>query len=295
MDNTALLQGLHVPLVTPFTADGQIEEAALTKLAHSALDDGAAGLVALGTTAETAVLDAEEQRLVLDVCAAACTDRGATLIAGAGSNDTRASARSLRELAVPAAVDAALVAVPAFTRPSEDGVVAHFVEIAAQSPVPIVVYNVPYRSGRALSAEALRRLAAIPGVAGVKHAAGAIDEVTMSLLGDAPDGFSVLAGDDLYASPLLALGASGAVLASANVDVRAYADLVSAWQAGKAERARVLGHGLAELSVGLFAEPNPSVIKGVLHRQGRIPSPAVRLPLLPATDASVDRAWSLLR
>lgn len=292
MDHQALLTGLYVPLVTPFTTTGDIDEAALAGLAASALDDGAAGLVALGTTAEAATLTPEERGRVLDLCASVSTDRDAALIVGTGSNDTAESVRSLRELAGTTAADAALVPVPAFTRPTEDGVVAHFVELAAHSPVPLVVYNIPYRSGRTLSAETLRELAAVPGITGVKHSPGTLDGETISLLGDAPRGFSVLAGDDPFVSPMLALGASGAILGSANVDTAGFADLVAAWHEGDVQRARALGHRLAELSFGLFAEPNPSVIKAVLHEQGRIPSPTVRLPLLPATDAAVDRARS---
>jgi 4-hydroxy-tetrahydrodipicolinate synthase len=156
--------------------------------------------------------------------------------------------------------------------------------------VPLVVYHVPYRTGQPLSAGTLRRIAAIPGVAGLKHAAGGIDAATVDLMADVPPGFAVLGGDDVFAAALLALGAHGAVLASAHVATGAYADLVAAWQAGDAGRARPLGHRLARLSAALFAEPNPTVVKGVLHAQGRIPTAAVRLPLLPASRATVDAA-----
>lgn len=119
---------------------------------------------------------------------------------------------------------------------------------------------------------------------------GGVDEETVRLMADRPDGFAVLAGDDLFASPLLALGAAGAIMASAHVGTERYADLVSSWRAGEADRARPLGHRLARLSAALFAEPNPSVIKAVLHAQGHIPSPAVRLPLLPASPGATSAA-----
>jgi 4-hydroxy-tetrahydrodipicolinate synthase len=109
-----------------------------------------------------------------------------------------------------------------------------------------------------------------------------------------PDDFAVLAGDDLFASPLLALGAAGGILASAHVRTREFADLIAAWLAGRAGPGRELGHRLAPLAAALFAEPNPAVIKGALHAQGRIPSPAVRLPLLPAGPDSVAAAVGLL-
>jgi 4-hydroxy-tetrahydrodipicolinate synthase len=153
---------------------------------------------------------------------------------------------------------------------------------------------VPYRTGQPLSAAALRRLAGLPGVAGLKHAAGGIDAATVELMADVPPGFAVLGGDDAFAAPLLALGAAGAILASAHVATAGYAGLVGAWRAGDAHRARPLGHRLARLSAALFAEPNPTVIKGVLHGQGRIPTAAVRLPLLPASPGSVAAAEAAL-
>ena len=238
---------------------------------------------------------AQERRTVLDVCARVCRERSAALIAGAGSNDTRASAEALAELAAWPEVSAALTVVPYYTRPAQDGILAHFTRVAADSPVPVLVYNIPYRTGASLSSETLRELAAVPGIVGVKHAVGGIDHDTVMLMADVPEDFAVLAGDDLFASPLLALGAAGGILASAHVCTRAYADLVAAWRAGEAERGRELGNRLAPLSAALFAEPNPCVIKGVLHALGKIPSPAVRLPLLPAHDDSVHAVMGLLR
>lgn len=292
MDDT--LTGLYVPLITPFDADGKVAAAALESLAHGVLDEGAAGLVALGTTAETATLDPAERDLVLDVCAAVCRERSAQLIAGAGTNDTLGSGRALRELAARPEVSAALVVVPYYTRPSEDGVVAHFEHLAVQSPVPIVVYNVPYRTGRVLSAETLLRLAALPGVVGVKQAVGAIDEDTVALLARCPGDFAVLAGDDVFASPLLALGAAGGILASAHVGTRHVAEMIGHWRDGRDRQARQLGHRHSMAARALFAEPNPVVIKAVLHAQGRIPTPNVRLPLLPASPTSVAAALTTL-
>jgi 4-hydroxy-tetrahydrodipicolinate synthase len=287
-------RGLYVPLITPFTEDGELATAALEKLAHGVLDDGAAGLVALGTTGEAATLTAAERHTVLDVCDAVCRERGAALIAGAGSNDTAGTVGALRELAAWPAVTAALTVVPYYTRPSPAGIVAHFRRAAAESPVPVLVYNVPYRTGTSLSAGVLSELAGIPGIVGTKHAVGGIDAATVTLLAGLPAGFSVLAGDDLFVSPLLALGAAGGILASAHLRTGEFAALVTAWHSGDATRARELGHRLVPLSAALFAEPNPVVIKGVLHAQGKIPSPVVRLPLLPARSGSVHAALSVL-
>ncbi|MGE7433307.1 dihydrodipicolinate synthase family protein [Kitasatospora sp. NPDC001175] len=283
------LQGIYVPLITPFDEDGAIATEALERLAHSVLDQGAAGLVALGTTGEPATLDEDERRAVTEVCARVCRERGATLIVGAGGNDTR---RSAEQLAALTGVDAALVTVPAFTRPGEAGVLAHFEYLAERSAVPLVIYHIPYRTGQALGAATLRRLLSLPGIAGVKYAAGGIDESTVGLL--AGGGGGVLGGDDTVISPLLALGACGGILASAHLATERFVELADAWRKGDAVRARELGARLAALSAACFAEPNPTVTKGVLHARGVIPTPAVRLPLLPADEVSVARALELL-
>ncbi|GAB2662919.1 4-hydroxy-tetrahydrodipicolinate synthase [Kribbella swartbergensis] len=273
--------GLFVPLVTPFTAAGDLAADSLEALAYAVLDEGAAGIVALGTTAEPATLTAAERRTIVDICAGACAARGAHLIVGVGSNSTAASVDTLAD--VDPRASAALAVVPYYTRPSEDGVVEHFRRLAAASSVPLIVYNVPYRTGRSLSATTLGRLARIPNVAGFKHSVGGIDDATVEFMSTMPADCSVLAGDDLYTAPLLALGATGAILASANVATRAYADLIATWSDGPTEEARTLHNRLVPLSRALFAEPNPTVIKAVLSAQGRIPSPHVRLPLLPAS------------
>jgi 4-hydroxy-tetrahydrodipicolinate synthase len=290
ISSTAPLAGLFVPLITPFTRAGELDPVALESLAHRVLDEGATGIVALGTTAERPTLTAAERSQVLGICAGVCRDRSAPLIAGAGGNDTRASAGALRALAAWPEITAALVVVPYYSRPGEDGTVAHFRALAEDTPVPIVVYNVPHRTGQRLSWPALRRLAELPAVVGVKHAAGAVDQDTVEMMASRPDGFSVLAGDCFLIPALLALGAAGAISASAHVCTARFAELVAAWRAGDVAAARPLGHRLATLSARLFAEPNPSVIKAVLHELGHIPAPVVRLPLLPARPESVAAA-----
>lgn len=284
------LHGVHVPLVTPFTADGRVDETALAGLAHGVLDDGATGVVALGTTAEAATLDGAEKLTVVDTCARVCRERGATLLVGAGTNDTRATERALAACARWPDASAALVPVPYYTRPSPAGVLAHFTHLSRTSPLPLVVYHIPYRTGQPLDAATLRSLGRLPGVVGVKLATGSIDPDVVDLLGDLPSGFDVLAGDDVFLSPLLALGAVGGILASAHLATARFAELVTAWRRGDAAGARALGHRLARLSAAAFAEPNPTVIKGVLSEQGRIATPDVRLPLLPAAHDSVRLA-----
>jgi len=271
--------GVYVPLITPFDADGAVDLAALTGLAHEVLDARASGLVALGTTGEPAALSPGEQQAVVEVVAKVCREHGAPLVVGSGPVDEAA---------------AALALVPPFLRPGEAGVIAHFAALAAASPIPLIVYHVPYRTGQPLSAHAIRELAAIEGVAGIKLAVGGIDTATIELMAGPPPGFAVLGGDDAVISPLLALGAAGGIPASAHVATREFTELAAAWRDGDTGRARALGHRLSALSIALFAEPNPTVVKGVLHAQGRIPTPAVRLPLLSAAPGSVRAAAALV-
>ncbi|GIH92815.1 dihydrodipicolinate synthase family protein [Planobispora siamensis] len=286
------LSGVHVPMITPFAETGEIATEALEALAHAVLDDGAAGLVALGTTAEVVTLTEKERRAVVEICGRACREHGATLTVGAGSAGTRASIEALRALEGEA--DAALVTVPSFVRPSEAGVLAHFTALAERSPVPLVVYNIPYRTGQSVGAATMRRIGELPMVAGVKHAVGGVDADTVALLADPPADFAILAGDDPFLSAMLALGAPGGIVASAHLRTARFTELAGAWRAGDVVRARALGHRLSVMSAALFAEPNPTVLKGVLHAQGRIPTPAVRLPLLPARAESVEAVLRLL-
>lgn len=281
------LSGVFVPLVTPFDADGSVDIRALAALAESVLAAGAAGLVALGTTGEPATLTPRERAEVVAVC----RSLGAPLLVGAGGSATAECAAEVA--ALPSGVGA-LVVVPPYTRPGEAGVLAHFRAVAAAAAVPVVVYHIPYRTGQRLSPAALLELAAIPGVAGMKLSDGPIGGDTVTFVAAAPPGFAVLGGDDAVISPLLALGAHGGILASAHVSTASYVALYDAWRRGDVATARDLGARLAALSAALFAEPNPAVVKAVLHAQGRIPTPAVRLPLLPASGAARDAALALL-
>jgi 4-hydroxy-tetrahydrodipicolinate synthase len=283
------LNGLYVPLITPFEASGEVALGALDLLARRLLADGAEGLVALGTTGEPGSLTDAEKRAVIEVVAQVCRERSAPLVVGA------ATAEALRQLGDHPEVVAALTVVPPFVRPGVEGVLAHFAHLAGLSPVPLLVYDIPHRTGQHLPAGALRRLAAIPGIAGLKFSPGGIDDDTIDLLADPPPGFAILGGDDPYISPLLALGAHGGILASALVATAGFARLIAAWRAGDVPEARALGHRLALLSLRLFAEPNPTVIKAVLHARGGIPTPAVRLPLLaasPDTVAAALESWT---
>ncbi len=288
------LEGVYVPLVTPFDERDRVDIGCLERLASESLDAGATGIVALATTAEGSSLDETERRDVLSACAQVCRDRGAALIVGAGTNDTRLTVARHEALANVPGVVASLAVVPYYVRPSEAGVVAHFRSVAARSPVPLVIYNVPYRTGRGLSADSILELATTPNVVGIKQAVGGIDEDTLRVLAEAPDDFCVLAGDDPYLLPVVLMGGAGAISAAAHVRTSQFVQMVAHGLAQRVKEGRALASALAPLVHTLFAEPNPVVIKGVLYAQGRLATPNVRSPLLNASDAAVDRALACL-
>lgn len=289
MPSTLDLRGVWVPLVTPFDATGGVDVAAIERLCGEYLDAGAAGIVALGTTGESAALDADEKRVVVDACSRVCAARGARLIVGTGTNSTRTTIAATEALSGVPAVVGALVVVPYYVRPSEAGIVAHFKAVAERSPVPLVLYNIPYRTGRGLGAPALLELANFPNVAGVKQAVGALDADTLEVLADAPEGFGVLGGEDPILFPIVCMGGVGAIAASAHLCTERFVAMIECGLAGKIEDGR--GHAEALLPVvrAGFAEPNPAVFKGVLHAQGRIATPDLRAPMTNASQAAIDR------
>jgi len=285
-----VLSGLHVPLVTPFDADGAVDLAALERLAEEVLGDGADGLVALATTAEASALDERERDAVLAVCARVAADRGAPLMVGAGTNDTRTTIARHEALAEVEGVTASLAVVPYYVRPSEAAIVEHFQAVAARSPVPIVVYNIPYRTGRGLGAPALLELAGTDGIVGLKQAVNALDADTLQLLACAPAEFAVLCGDDAFILPLLLMGARGAIAASAHLCTERFAALIAAAAEGRLDEAREHAEALLQLVLALFAEPSPAVLKAMLHEAGRIATPAMRMPLQAASPEGLERA-----
>jgi 4-hydroxy-tetrahydrodipicolinate synthase len=288
------LRGVYVAVVTPFGRDGSVDLGALEGLVHGYVDAGSAGIVALGTTGESAALEKEEKQAVIDVCGRVCAERSAQLIVGAGTNNTAASVAAVEALKGTPALVAALSVVPYYVRPSEAGIVEHMKAVAAASPVPIVVYNIPYRTGRALGAASLLELAAVPNIAGVKQAVGSIDLDTLEVLAGAPPGFTMLGGDDAYLFPTVLMGGAGTIAASANIATERFVAMIECGLAGKLDEGRGISEALLPLVKRLFAEPNPAVIKGVLHALGKIATPSLRLPMTAASTAGVDAALAAL-
>lgn len=284
------LRGVYVPIVTPFSEEGEVATSALQALARRLLDDGVAGLVPLGTAGEAALLEEEERRLVIDACAQVCSETHAQLIVGAGSNNTRQTVQAVRRFSDTPALAGLLCLVPYYLRPTQGGIRAHFEAVADASPAPIIIYNIPFRTGVRASAETLLALAEHPNIAGIKHSVGAIDEDTEQLLALSPPDFAVLSGDDAHLAAITLLGGAGGIAASAHVCTRRWVALVAAALAGEAEVARAHQADLLPVVDAGFREPSPAVFKGVLYQRGEIPSANVRLPFLPASDKSVSRA-----
>lgn len=283
------LRGLWVPIVTPFDRNGDVDVASLRSLARRLLHDGATGLVALGTTGEPATLTAAERRQVVETCDHVCraADRG--LIVGAGTNGTRSTLDEIELLTRGVSAAAVLIVVPYYSRPSEPAVVEHFTAIADASPVPVVAYNVPHRTGRGLGAAALIELSWHPRIIGLKQAVGALDVDTLEVLGGAGPDFQLLAGDDALITPTVLLGGAGAIAATAHVCTPAFVEMTDAALAGDHARAVELAAAVLPLVTIGCREPNPAVFKGLLARRGEITTGELRRPMTPAAAVTVDR------
>jgi 4-hydroxy-tetrahydrodipicolinate synthase len=291
------MHGIYASLVTPFDHSGELDAKSLERLARHCLDNGAAGLVALGTTGEAPLLSAAEQRTVLEIARGVSIEHGTPLIVGAGTIGTEDSIAQARERQCLA--DALLVVVPYYLRPSDEGIVDHFAAVGAAVDVPLLPYNIPYRTGKHLAADTLLRLLELDSVAGMKHCPGAIDQDTLALMSAAPDRAStnkaILCGDDAYLYPMLQLGAPGGITASACLAPAAYAALYEATRTGNGARALALHNALLPMVNALFAEPSPAVLKAALAEEGIIDRPDVRAPLHAPRPEPVTAALRALR
>jgi 4-hydroxy-tetrahydrodipicolinate synthase len=291
---TPTLRGVFVPLITPFAADGSVALDAIERLAHEYLDAGAAGLVPLGTTGEAPLLDAREKRAIVEVCASIGVARGVHVVVGSGTSSTASTIASTADYAAIPGVTHAMVVVPYYVRPSQAGIVAHVRAAADASPVPVVVYNIPARTGRVLEAPGMLEVAGHPNVVGLKQAVDGIDVATLEILAGAPRDFVVLGGDDPYLFPTVLMGGAGAICASAHVCTDRFVQMIECGLAGKVDEGRAHHEALLPVVQACFAEPNPAVFKAVLHAQGRIPTPDLRLPMLAASDAARDAALAAI-
>ncbi|HVS04302.1 MAG TPA: 4-hydroxy-tetrahydrodipicolinate synthase [Thermoanaerobaculia bacterium] len=285
---TRMLQGVFTALVTPFTADGAVDEAALRRLVRRQIDGGVAGVVPCGTTGEGATLFADEHQRVVSVVVeeARQGSRPVQVIAGSGSNDTQ-KAIDLSRRCLQAGADALLVVTPYYNKPQQRGLAAHFRAIAEAVDLPIVLYDVPGRTGVHMQPETVLELAAEEPFVAVKEASGRLEDVS-EILRHRPDGFAVLSGEDSLTLPIVALGGDGVIAVVSNEAPELLVSLVEAALAGDRPRAAELHASLLPLMRANFCESNPVPVKWALARLGLI-EPHLRLPLVPLDPANEPR------
>ncbi len=282
--------GLGVALVTPFRADGALDEPALLRLVDHVVSGGADFLVGLGSTGEAGLLEAAERARVIELLVA--HRRGLPLVVGIAGSSTAEAVRRARE-ALAAGVDGLLVAAPAYVKPTRDGVVAHFEAVAAAVPsLPLIAYNVPSRNAVHLDAEVVQRLWRLPQVVALKESSGDLMHISR-VAAALPEGRCLLAGDDALTLPIVAIGGCGVVSVAGNVLPGAMRELLLAARAGDLETARFLNNRLQPWFDALSAEPNPVPVKAALESSG-LPCGAPRLPLLPAAEATRRRLGATL-
>ena len=279
-----MFKGAIVAIITPFK-NGKVDEEALRKLIEFQIENGTSGIVPCGTTGESATLTHEEHDRVIEITIDAVKKR-IPVIAGTGSNST-AEALRLTKHACEAGADGALIVCPYYNRPTQEGLYQHYKAIAEEVPIPIVVYNIPGRTGVNMNPDTLARLAKIPNIVGVKEAAGSIKQMS-DIIGLCDPDFDVLSGDDAFTLPLLALGGKGIISVISNVAPADMAEMVSAFEAGDLEKARRLHYKMIPLIDSLFVETNPVPVKAALSMMGMIEY-ELRLPLCKLTQGSYDR------
>lgn len=284
--------GVFTALVTPFKDDGSLDEAGLTTLVKRQVDAGVHGLVPCGTTGESPALSTEEWTRVIEITVSEANGR-AFVVAGTGTNNTPASQERTKR-AADLGVDGALVITPYYNKPSPSGIVNHFRQVAAAAPdLPIMVYNVPGRTGINLVPDTLGELLQIPNIAAVKEASGNLAQIweNGARYGDR---ITVLSGDDGLNLPILELGGVGCVSVLSNVVPELVVEQYQAHVDGKRARARELHWLLAGLASGLFVENSPAPTKYALSRLG-LPAGAVRAPLGQLSDAGQQRVLADMR
>jgi 4-hydroxy-tetrahydrodipicolinate synthase len=283
--------GIWLPLITPFR-DGEIDDTSLRRLIRHYAAQPIDGLILAATTGEGLTLDdVEIERLVkISRLELANTARRLPLYLGLCGSDTRKGVKALHHTA-NWPIDGYLIACPYYTRPSQAGLYQHFALLADNTPRPILIYNIPYRTGVNLGNETMLRLAEIPNIAGVKDCC-ADPAQSFDLLRDRPPGFAVLTGEDALFHTALTQGADGGILASAHIDPRGFAMVRDRVLANDHTNALTAWRKMVDLPRLLFAEPSPAPIKHWLWRIGLIDSAELRLPMTPVSDnlaARIDR------
>lgn len=279
-----MFKGAIVAIVTPFKK-GKVDESSLRKLVEFQIKNGTDGIVPCGTTGESSTLSHEEHDRVIEIVIDAVKKR-VPVIAGTGSNSTAEAIRLTRH-AYKAGADGALMVAPYYNRPTQEGLYQHYKTVAEAVKIPIIVYNIPGRTGVNINPDTLARLAKIKNIVGVKEASGSIKQMSdvISLCGPK---FTVLSGDDLFTLPLMAMGGHGVISVISNVAPNDMAGLVDAFAAGDLEKAKALHFKMSGLIDALFIETNPAPVKAALSLMKKI-SYEVRLPLYNLSDANYEK------
>ena len=287
-----MIKGSLVALITPMSADGSVDYASLDALVEWHIAEGTDAIVAVGTTGESATLDVEEHigvvRRVIEKVA-----KRIPVIAGTGANST-VEAIELTEAARKVGADAALLVTPYYNKPPQEGLYRHYLKIAESVDLPLILYNVPGRTGVDMLPATVGRLAQVPGIVGLKEAKGDLGRVRDLLALGLPERFALYSGDDATARESILLGFHGDISVTANVAPRLMHEVCIAAAAGDAAKAAQLDEKLALLHADLFIEPNPIPVKWALHRMGRIPE-GIRLPLVPLESSRYSRVETALR
>lgn len=284
--------GAITAIVTPFLENGEVDIEALKELVEFQIKNGINGIVPCGSTGEAATMDYEEIRLVIQTVVNQ-TRKRVPIIAGAGSNDTQ-KAIKLSQIAKAAGANALLHVTPYYNKPTPKGLVAHFKAIAEAVDLPIILYNVPGRTGSNVSAETTLRVAKeVPQVVGVKEASGNIIQM-MDIIKGAHTEFCVLSGDDSFTFPLMALGGDGIISVAANEAPKALSDLTGAALEGNWKKARRLHFQWLDLMNINFIETNPQPVKTALALMGKIKE-VFRLPLVSMEEKNKEKLKEVLK
>ncbi|MBQ1952581.1 MAG: 4-hydroxy-tetrahydrodipicolinate synthase [Alistipes sp.] len=293
MDINNKLSGVGVAMVTPFAEDGQVDYEALGDMVNYVIEGGVDYIVALGTTAETPTLYNSERAVIAMYTAHKINGR-VPLVMGCGGNSTSEVLDQLREFDLRGA-DAILSVTPYYNKPSQEGLYQHFKTVAEHSPLPVILYNIPGRTGVNMTAETTLRLAReIPNIIGIKEASGNLEQM-QQIIDNRPEGFLVLAGDDGIAIELMERGGDGVISVAANVFPKRFMACTNEAKAGRYEVAREMWDktNMDEAVEALFAEGNPVGAKCALSVMGKIGS-TMRLPLVPGTETLRERFKMLI-
>ncbi|HRR66252.1 MAG TPA: 4-hydroxy-tetrahydrodipicolinate synthase [Methanomassiliicoccales archaeon] len=278
-----MFKGCATALITPFREDGEIDEEGLRELVRMQERAGVDALVPCGTTGESATLTHKEHLKVIGIVREEA--KRAQVIAGAGSNATH-EAIHLSKGAKDLGVDGVLLISPYYNKPNQKGIFRHYEAIAKAVDIPIVVYNVPSRTGSNIAASTVKRLSEVPNIVALKEASGNMAQIN-AILASVPEGFSVLSGDDMFTYPMMALGAKGVISVTSNVVPELMVEMTHAALEGDWARARALHFKLLPLFNDLFLDTNPIPVKTAMRMLKR-PAGVFRLPLCDMEPATTE-------